>query len=256
MDICGMCNKESVLQNSHAIPDSVFKKILRSNSGKAIVVPAGGSDPIHYSSDSWDTSFLCGECESLLNSLYESYSLRVLRGSVGDFQRHDLGVTFSGFDPYRLTSFFISVFWRAANSKHSSYGKVYIPEPWNGEIRDHLFKNTPIPFNLASVKISRLIDRTPKNGFTLSSLKSVVMSPFFRKHKYGKYSFCFVFEGFFVEIFTPGLTYSLRRQAGVILKDKRVLMVPYLDIFDVPEIVDALVKGYGKYLDGDVTFKD
>jgi hypothetical protein len=33
-------------------------------------------------------------------------------------------------------------------------------------------------------------------------------------------------------------------------------MVPYLDIFDVPEIVDALVKGYGKYLDGDVTFKD
>lgn len=255
MGTCEMCLKDRELQMSHAIPDSVFKKILRSNSGKAIVVPGGGDEPIHYSSDSWATSQLCGSCESLLNSQFETYSLRLLRGSIGRFHRHHHGVTFSDFEPSRVASFFVSVFWRAANSKHPCYGKVYIPEPWNGEIRELLLKNGDIPLKLATVQISRLIDRTPNDGFTLDSLRSVVMSPFFRKNENGRYSFCFVFEGFFIEIFTPGLSFRKRSQAGVISKGKSVLMIPYLDIFDIPEIEDSLVKGYGKYIDGEITFE-
>lgn len=165
-------------------------------------------------------------------------------------------VTLSNFESIRLSGFFISILWRSANSEHPSYEKVYIPNPWNDQIREHLFNNEPIPLKLVTVKISRLIDRTLKGGFTLSNLKSIVMSPFFRRYKQDAYSFCFVFEGFFIEIFMPGLSFIKRRQAGVISKNMQTLMVPYLNIFDVPEITDCLVKGYKKYVDGEVTFKD
>ncbi|SUJ09782.1 hypothetical protein [Shewanella morhuae] len=257
MPICCLCCKENELKNSHAIPDTVFKKIFKGkdDSGKSIVVPGGGDNPVHYSSDSWDTLQLCGNCETLLNKNYEDYSIKVLRGALGQFKKHDIGVTFSQINTSKLINFFIAVFWRAANSKHDSYSKVYIPEPWNKQIGEMLLDIKTVPLKLATVRLSRLIDYTKNGGFSPQHLRSIVMSPFFRKHDYGHFSFCFVFEGFFVEIFTPGLKISERKTRGVINKTANMIMVPFIDIFDVPEIEECLVKGYGKHIDGHVTFE-
>ncbi|MFP3489501.1 hypothetical protein R0K20_18070, partial [Staphylococcus sp. SIMBA_130] len=87
------------------------------------------------SNDTWDTEQLCKRCEGLLNTNYENYSIRVLRGKVGVVKKHASGVTFEDVETRKVVSFFISIFWRAANSKHESYSKVYIPEPWNDQIR-------------------------------------------------------------------------------------------------------------------------
>ena len=255
MPICCLCCKEKELKSSHAIPDTVFKKILKGDSGKSIVVPGGGDEPIHYSSDSWDTLQLCDKCETLLNKHYESYSIKVLRGAIGQFKKHSIGVTFSRIDTSKLINFFIAVFWRAANSKHDSYSKVYIPEPWNKQIGEMLLNKATVPLKLATVKLSRLIDYTKIGGFSPEHLRSIVMSPFFRKHDYGHFSFCFIFEGFLIEIFTPGLKISERKNRGVINKNTNMIMVPFVNIFDVPEIEECLVLGYEKHLDGQVTFE-
>ncbi|HCE2908011.1 TPA: hypothetical protein NGV35_004577 [Vibrio parahaemolyticus] len=256
MPKCLMCGNISELQNSHAIPDAFFRRILKSNSGKAIVVPGGGNESIHYSGDSWATDQLCASCEKLLNLSYEKYAIKTLRGSGCKVVKHTNGVTFSAIDGGTLVSFFISVFWRAANSKHPNYSKVMIPEPWNSEIRNRLYHKQNIPMKLASVKVSRLIDRTPKDGFTLESLKGLMITPFFRKVAHRRYSFCFNFEGFFIEIFTPGLPLKERKEFGVLTNKSEILSVPFLDIFDVPEIEETLVEGYGKYVDGEVTFEN
>ncbi len=254
MKKCLMCGNKSELQNSHAIPDAFFKRIYRSNAGKAIVVPGGGDEPIHYSSDSWATIQLCSSCESLLNVSYEQYSIKALRGKGCRIIKHDDGVAFNGIIGKTLVSFFISVFWRAANSKHPNYSKVMIPEPWNSQIRSKLISKQNIPANLATVKVSRLIDRT--EWFSLASLKSLIVNPFFRKVAHRRYSFCFIFEGFLIEVFTPGLALRERSQAGVLGNQTKILSVPFIDIFDIPEMEEVMVEGYGKYVDGDVTFEN
>lgn len=255
MSICRLCFKESELKRSHAIPDTVFKKILRGNSGKSIVVPGGGNNPVHYSSDSWDSLQLCGNCETLLNENYEDYSIKVLRGTLGQFKKHDMGVTFSQINTSKLINFFIAVFWRAANSRHNSYSKVYIPEPWNKQIGEMLLAIKTVPLKLATVKLSRSIDYTKNDGFSPQDLRSIIMSPFFRRHKYGHFSFCFVFEGFLVEIYIPGLKISERKKHGVINKTANMIVVPFIDIFDVPEMKECLVAAYGKHIHGHVTFE-
>jgi len=253
---CSMCNELSDLQNSHAIPDAFFRKILKSNSGKAIVVPGGNEEPIHYSSDSRDTQQLCATCEIHLNKSYETYAIKLIRWSVGSFNKHSEGVTFSCVDTNILINFLISVFWRAANSKHPYYDKVHIPEPWNAEIRDALRGNYKVKSKLITIKFSRLIDRTPNDGFTLNSLKGVIFTPLFRRYEYGRYSFCFIFEGFFTEIYMPGLKISERKKKGVLSYNSNVIFAPYLDIFDVPEIKRVLIEGYAKYVEGAVTFEN
>ena len=256
MRICLMCENKSELQNSHAIPDAFFRRILKSNAGKAIVVPGGGDEPIHYSSDSWATDQLCSSCEKLLNNSYEKYAIKTLRGSGCKIIKHGQGVSFVEVKGKLLVSFFISIFWRAANSKHPNYSKVMIPEPWNSNIKARLFSNQNIPANLATVKVSRLIDRTLNDGFGLDDLKGVMLTPFYRKVAHRKYSFCFTFEGFFIEIFTPGLSLKSREQSGVLSNQMRILSVPFIDIFDIPEMEEVLIEGYGKYVDGEVTFEN
>ncbi len=255
MKLCEMCKREATLQSSHAIPDTVFRRILRENSGKLIVVPGGGSDPVHYSSDTWDTEQLCKDCETLLNTNYESYSIRVLRGKVGAVGKHPSGVTFKNVDTRKLASFFISIFWRAANSDHESYSKVYIPDPWNDQIRALLSADKAVPRSLVTVKISRLCDETKKGGFSQENLKSMLVSPFLRRYRQGHYSFCFILEGFFIENFIPGLRAKPRRAKGVLSNRSRFIVAPFLNIFDIPELKECLVEGYRKYMEGSVTFK-
>jgi hypothetical protein len=69
------------------------------------------------------------------------------------------------------------------------------------------------------VKISRLIDLTKTGGFSLDNLKALIVSPFCRVHEDKRVrhiSVCFAFEGFFIEIFMPGLKLKRRNELGVI----------------------------------------
>ncbi|MCB0832450.1 MAG: hypothetical protein KDK04_14020 [Candidatus Competibacteraceae bacterium] len=229
---------------------------MATNSGKAIVMPEAKNEPVHYSSDSWATFQLCADCESLLNREYERYSIGVFRNSGQCAQKHDYGVTFSGINTQCLFGFLVAVLWRAASSTHPAYAKVILPEPWSEPIRKSLLNVQLIPSGIVSIKVSKLIDRSPKNGFSQENLKQLVMSPFFRRMRKGKYSFCLVFEGFFFELFFPALSVSQRNKQGFLKRNKRMFMAPYLNVFDIPEMVECMATGYGKFINGQVTFKN
>lgn len=241
MAICKFCEEDRELLNSHAIPNSIFKRIFRQDSGKATVITADSNTPTYFSSDSWKEKMLCPDCEQFFNSKYEKYSLEIIRGAV----YHDKGVTFKDLEATKLVGFCISIFWRAANSSHQSYDKVLIPETWNEQIRTCLFDGQFVSRKYVCVKINRLIDRTPK-GFSLEELRSIVMSPIFRRYGYGRYSFLFLLEGFLVEIFMPGLKYKEKDRKSTINKNQKILLVPYIDVFDVPELKECMILGYGK----------
>ena len=249
---CALCLETKDLQRSHAIPDSIFKRISKKNNGQAISFNDDDTSPVDYSSDSWWEYQLCSNCEQHLNTSYEQYSLSAIRGGKGEVIKHDFGVTFSKVDTLKLQLFFLSIFWRAANSQNEAYQKVYIPEPWNNDLRLHLLNKSRVPLRFMTVKISRLIDRTAEDGFSLAALRDVIASPFFRKLPGRKFSFCFLFEGFFIEIFVPGHTLRHRTEKGVINPLNKIIVAPYLNVFDIPEFVELLVAGYRKNLEGKV----
>lgn len=252
---CALCLETKELRRSHAIPDSIFKRISRKNNGQAISFNDDDSSPVDYSSDSWWEYQLCGNCEQHLNTSYEQYSLSAIRGGKGSVLKHDLGVTFRKVDTLVFHLFFLSIFWRAANSKNDAYQKVYIPEPWNNDIRIHLLQKSRVPLRFITVKISRLIDKSAGEGFSLEILKNVIVSPFFRNLSNGKFSFCFIFEGFFIEIFVPGYTLKYRIIKGVVDPLRNIIVAPYIDVFDIPELVYLFVAGYRKNLEGRVNVK-
>lgn len=249
---CKLCEQHKDLQRSHAVGDSIFKKIFRKNSGKAISLSDGDQD-IAYSSDSWTEYQLCKSCERYLNNEYEQYSLGVLRGKNVNISKTKIGILFSNVDLQKLNMYFLSILWRSANSGHPSYRNAVMFEDDNDYLRASILQNKPVPLRRFSVKICRVVDLSPEGGFTDFDLKGVILSPICRtqdKDKVNRISVCFMFEGFFIEIFMPGLKMEKRNQYGIIRKSKSQLVAPYLNIFDIPEMFDLMVLNYGKYAEG------
>ncbi|MGV3002075.1 hypothetical protein [Vibrio sp. E150_018] len=254
---CKLCNQQKDLQMSHAVGDSIFKKISRTNSGKGISLTSG-DEAIGYSCDSWAGYQLCLDCERLLNIEYEQYSLGVLRGKNCQLSKTDLGLTFKELDQQKLIMYFLSIYWRAANSGHSAYKNVVIIDDDNEYLRNSILNNTKIPDGKFSIKISRVVDLSDSKRFSPDSIKQIVVSPFCRVYENRKLenaSICFMFEGFFIEIYVKGLKLKDRSKYGVLAKSKRLLVVPYLNLFKIDEVIDLMVKNYGEYVEGNSKVK-
>lgn len=245
--ICPLCHNHRALRRSHAVPTAVFRRILRKNNGKAIELRTD-SQPIAYSSDSWREYLLCGDCEHLTNKNYDAYAIKVFRGGIGQSTNHANGVTLTGVDLDRFHRFFVSIFWKAAQSQHYAYTGVFIAKEQNEEFRAAIRDNLNLRGSLVSVRVSKLTDDTP-NGFTDDDLKDIIVSPFRRRQK-TRLVFCFVFEGLFLEIFVPGLKFSERSRTGVLDPKKRVFYIPLLDIFEVPELVEGMAINFKKQAEG------
>jgi hypothetical protein len=248
---CKLCLAKAELKNSHAIGDSVFKRLYRkkSNSGKAIVLTLDDEN-IKYSSDSWSEHQLCNSCEKLLNTSYETYSLGVLRGKKVEVDKTSIGIKFSKIDQHTFILYFLSILWRMANSNHESYKNAVISESDSEYLRVAILNKSKIPSGKFSIKISRVIDYTKNKGFSSDSIKELIVSPFPRNYENNNYSVCFMFEGFFIEIFMPSLKLKERNIVGVLNKQKSILIAPYLDIFKIDEIVKLMAINYGKQRQG------
>ena len=251
--LCKLCQKQKSLKISHAVGNSVFKRIYKQNSGTAITLTSGDED-IHYSNDSWAEYQLCGKCESLLNTNYERYSLGVLRGVNIEIRKTTIGVSFENINQSKLILYFLSILWRAANSTHPAYKNVVITDSDNELLRNSILNNLKISSGNFSVKVNRVVDLTrSEKKFTPQSIKEFIVSPFCRIYedtKVNNVSVCLMFEGFFIEIFMPALKLKERNRVGVLNKNKKIFITPYLNLFEIDEVVDLMAKNLGKYIDG------
>jgi len=240
---CALCLEFKDLKRSHAIPNSVFKKLFNRGGGQAIVVNNDVETYAKRTNDSWWEHQLCLGCERHLNESYEEYSLLFLRGKRGKKIEHDRDITFSEVDITKIQLFFLSIFWRAANSEDLAYSHIFIPEPWNNELREYIFKKQPVPLNLVTVKISYLTYEGSNGDYSEKVAKGIIPSPFSRRLPYSRFSFCFLIEGFFIEFFTPGFGF---KRVGVINPKKNILVVPFIDLLDIPEFVQGITMGIKK----------
>lgn len=252
--ICPLCMNYKELCDSHAIPDSFFKKILRKDSGKAIAIVDDKFSPISYSSNSWSEYLLCFDCEQHISNTYEGKAVPILRGNLCTVLKGSYGVTSKNIEKSFSTSmlklFLCSILWRSALSSHPGYSGVVLTSQLIEILRKSILHKSDIKERDFTIQISRITDST-QGGFGHNELRGVIISPFFRKRSETKqFSFCYLFEGFFVEIFTPGHRYKALSIPGVIRNNKHDLFIPFLDVFDIPEFVEVAVSGYRKTVEG------
>ena len=248
MPICALCTKEKELKNSHTIPRSIFKKIY-TDSGKGILIHTAKDTPIQKTQMQLASDLLCDGCEQTLSKEYEKYTLEVLRGQRGIHAANRL----NGVDFKKVELFFISIIWRAAVSTLPGFNEINLNSRNLEALRAAVKSGTRPTTPSISVKLNKLTD--DKNIFTNEMLKLMCIKPFRRRYKTG-YSFQFIFEGFFIEVFVPRLNYPVRKQPGVIDASIKSLKIPTIPIFSIPEASEILSKGHDKANSGQHTLKD
>jgi len=118
--VCKLCLKESVLQQSHIIPRSYFKR-LKKEDGKIMVIQEGKKS-ITGNFDPKEP-MLCRDCEQFLSTYYEHYGIRVLRDHK-NFRKNSDHIVIASFQYEKFYLYLISILWRASIAKHMHYNTV------------------------------------------------------------------------------------------------------------------------------------
>lgn len=246
LGVCLFCEEEKELKRSHAIGNTIFRKILKDCEKNAAIRISTMEEKLTLSNDSWATKQLCGECEQYFNQEFEAYSINALRGKVKSVKIVNLsdGVSYSNLDMNKLAKYILSIYWRGAHSLHPAYKSLKIIE----NLDEHLklvFKGKTNLIKYINIKISSLYDA---DGFVeKEGIKSVIISPYVQNYPNKLFSFNFIFEGFLIEIFFGKLGFFQKRAKGFIDVSKSIVVLPKKNMFDIESVVETFA--YGKYLD-------
>lgn len=240
-DFCKLCDQAKELKNSHVIGKAVFRAINK-NSGKHYGIYADQeTEKVVRSTDQWATLMLCGDCESLLNSRYENYSLWSLRNKQTGV-KHQINIHYlsiKNVNQKRLLMYVISIFWRAAVSSHKVFECVQISPEMNEYLKRCILGRINIDSKLFAVRVTKLIDS--RNHFSEELLEGIITNLMPRNVQKGS-SYIMVFSGYAFEILIGCLNPCDLYGYGVIRKNKSVLLVPYQDLFGIPELFRSLDK--------------
>ncbi len=242
LEICKLCGEQKELQRSHVIGKAVFSKILREDAvGYAINISIG-NNRIRKSSDTWDTKLLCRDCEQLFNRKFEDYSYHVLRKEQKDILTKEglHGIYFSKVNTYRVILYLLSIYWRAGYSTHSAYSNVVINDGISSHLKEVFKDEANLNMRAFSVRVRLLKDES--GGFAPESLKRIIINPYNRIKDKG-FVLCMIFEGYFFELFFNASTFKERLAPGFLNRARDSFFVPYVDLFDIPQAVQALAKG-------------
>tara|TARA_Y100000782_G_scaffold111568_1_gene139922 strand:- start:1687 stop:2466 length:780 start_codon:yes stop_codon:yes gene_type:complete len=254
---CKLCFKEKDLKKSHAIANSIFKRILRPANGKAILL-SNGDEKIAYTSDSWAEEQLCGECEGLLSRKYEKYSLEVLRGRRGTIINHPTSDYYQNVQVKELILFFLSIYWRGAHSSHKSYHALNISFSNNMLLREAILNNTNVLLSKYAVRVYKLIDSTGSaNDFESKVFKNFIASPYVKNPSvlHSRVTICFAFEGFYIEIIEGGVKFKERSTIGALNANEESMRIKHICLFDIPQLVEIMGKSLDKQRAGHTLIK-
>jgi hypothetical protein len=247
--VCPLCELDKDICRSHALPDSAFRALFRSGSGKAVTIVDDQSTKNAYSSDSWWTRLLCCDCEADLNDRYDNYGIGLLNGRGCDVKQCASGVTFSGIDRERFRMFVLSVVWRMAISPHHAYEGVVLPYEVEAEILLALRKNRNVRPYVAEVGVCRLAESSGSASLSDEGLRRMIVKPF-RRSSAPFHPVCFLLFGFVIEVFAPRPPRKAIRGFGMACGTSPVLFAPTQEVAFFPEVLQLLVRGLDKHEQG------
>lgn len=246
---CQLCDEYHQLCNSHALPDALFRPILKKNSGKAIRAVDDETTPTSHTTDSWDTHQLCSACEERMNSQYDSYGISVFKGRKGRVQRTSTGISISGIECIRVRMFLLSVLWRMSKSAHHAYLNTLLPPRIQADLQTSLCDDRPYSASKLHIAVYRLHDFARDGKIESELFRDFVISPFLRRSR-RSYSIVFIVFGFLIEICVPGLQLRHRKAASILSPNSTTMFAPLVDFSKVPEILELAVRLRWKEING------
>lgn len=175
MGTCKLCLLEKKLSGSHIIPKSFLKQAKKGDSQIIKMVPESTIKP-RLDNANWNTPLLCAECETFINTRYETSQLQYLKNKKTAI-RHPKRVTFEQFDFNRFYLFWLSILWRASVTDMEEFKSVQLGAELNEMIRILLlsestrYKGQACISDFIRIGIVRLL---PGAGFTEELLKLIV----------------------------------------------------------------------------------
>ncbi|RSN83348.1 hypothetical protein EA770_07070 [Acinetobacter baumannii] len=241
-DFCLFCLEEKDLKRSHAIGNTIFRRVLKECDKNAAIRISLKEDKLKLSNDSWASKQLCGDCEQFFNQRYEAYSINALRGKVEVIKKTILpnGLFFENIDTKKIACYFLSIYWRGAHSSVSEYKELFIKKG----LDEHLIKvfSGKSDINkLINIRMQRLYDETGYS--TKEQLETIITTPFAERKGNNKMSFNFIFEGYFIEIYLGKLGYFDKKKQGFIDVKKDFIFMPFKDFLEIKQLEKTFLHG-------------
>lgn len=240
--VCKLCDKAKELKNSHVVGRAVFRKALKgANYGLRFDKKY---KKVVKDQDQWATYMLCGDCEYKLNTRYEEYSLGVLRNKIKSVKHKKRNNYFEiqGAHQTKLILYLLSILWRGVESDHTIFEKLKIfdASPLVKQLlKDCLYNEKLYRSDFFNIRISKLVN--PIESLQIDDLDFI--SDFSCKiDENNRVRFLIIFEGYSFEIFFLTDTSRPVSGLGVLKKNKRILKMPYIDVFSIPEFRKSLIE--------------
>ncbi|HAF7509390.1 TPA: hypothetical protein GNA48_000039 [Salmonella enterica subsp. houtenae serovar 21:z4,z23:-] len=190
-EMCELCNKSSILKNSHLMPKSLYKIITRTFSphDSAPIWASKSQKSAYYTNSQIAKKLLCGVCEDRFNKNGEKYVIEKCLKNEHTFElkrmlEHSVpSINVEGFyyftpnDIPKLNSdkfmyFVASIVWRATATNWSNDDIAHLngslPNEYKEPLRNYLLKRADFPKN---IYITVCIDNDP-NPLPIMSLPS------------------------------------------------------------------------------------
>ncbi|CAM0619024.1 hypothetical protein [Acinetobacter baumannii] len=190
----------------------------------------------------FEFAMLCGECEHKLNKKYEDYSLNILRNRIKSVKhkKRDNHYEIQGVDQNKLILYLLSIMWRGIESNHEVFKKLKIfdESPLAKNFLKESVKNERVFLTECyDLRISKLVSLiAPFNEMELDFITDIYCNI----DNMQRIRFLTIFEGYCFEFFFLTDKSQSLSGLGVLKKNKRILKMPYIDIFSIPEFQKSL----------------
>jgi hypothetical protein len=227
--ICALCKQEKVLQNSHVIPEFMYKH-LYDDKHRFHIFSSKGPKHKRQEQKGLREKLLCKDCEKQL-SVYERYVSLVFSGEIKVIsERNSNLVKISGLDYHNFKMFGLSVLWRASVSKLQFFEKVTL-QLHEEKIRELILTENPSKPDEYGFFLAPLVD----NG---RDLEDLMVQPT-RSRLGGHYCYRFVFGGIlWIFIVSSHQTPEVFQQAFVNPSGEMLMLVSELS--DMAFILDSM----------------
>jgi hypothetical protein len=226
---CALCKQEKVLQNSHVIPEFMYKH-LYDDKHRFHVLSSKGPKHKRQEQKGFREKLLCKDCEKQLSE-YERYVSLVFSGEVKvTSERNSNLVKISGLDYQNFKMFGLSVLWRAGVSKLQFFENVTL-RLHEEKIRKQILTNNPGKPDEYGFFLAPLVDND-------HDIKDLMVQPT-RSRLGGHYCYRFVFGGIvWVFIVSSHQAPDVFRHAFVNSSGEMLMLVSELS--DMAFIIDSM----------------
>lgn len=147
MPDCKLCGDEGRLIKAHIIPESLYGPLLRESKIPRVYSTAPDAFPKRARTGIYDDGILCASCDNRIGK-WDNYAQEILLKPLSDFGPPDRLVaqecfSIQGLDCRRFKLFFVSLIWRADQSRHEFFSGVDLGVKWRDRAKEMIIAEGP-----------------------------------------------------------------------------------------------------------------